>query len=81
MSGELQIDPEETPGGDRDTARPTTPVVNSPHPWWSRVLYAVYALAALVAGGFAWREGSTELAIGAAVMALVLGWKASQRVR
>ena len=76
MPGDLHIEPEspEPPGksGHRN---------NSPHPWWSRVLYALYALAALAAGGFAWREGATELAVGAAVMALVLAWKASQRVR
>lgn len=81
MPGDLQIEPEQPPGADEGASGPARPKVNSPHPWWSRVLYALYALAALAAAGFAWREGATELAIGAAVMALVLAWKASQRVR
>ena len=72
MPGDIQIEPPEGPGRKKP---------DSPHPWWSRVLYAAYAAAAFGGAGMAWGQGATDLAIGAAGIGLVLAWKAAQRVR
>ena len=74
MTGDLEIDP---PPDERKPAhRP-----DSPHPWWSRALYAIYALAAVGAAVAAVVHDETALAVGAGGMALILLWKAAQRVR
>lgn len=69
---EFEIDPPE----DRDPPRRP-----NAHPWWSRLLYALYALAAFAGAAAAYARGMTELAVGAGVIGLVLLWKAGQRVR
>ena len=53
----------------------------SPHPWWSRVLYAVYGAASAAAAIGAVIYDETQLAIPAGGIALVLFWKAAQRAR
>lgn len=65
---------------DPQNGRPP-PRGGGPHPWWSRVLYALYALAAFAGAVAAYTRDMTELAIGAAVIGAVLLWKAAQRVR
>ena len=51
------------------------------HPWWSRVLYAAYGLFASAAAWFGYAEGQTTAAQIGAGIALVLFWKAAQRIR
>ena len=51
------------------------------HPWWSRILYALYGLAAGAAAWYAYTQGQTSAALIGAGIAGVLFWKATQKVR
>ena len=51
------------------------------HPWWSRVLYALYGLAACAAAWYAYTQDQTSAALIGAGIAGVLIWKATQKVR
>ena len=53
----------------------------SRHPWWSRVLYAAYGGFAAIAAWYAYAQDQTSVALAGAGIALVLLWKATQRVR
>ena len=53
----------------------------SRHPWWSRALYAAYGAFAGIAAWYAYAQDQTSIALAGAGVALVLLWKAGQRVR
>lgn len=73
MDDDFRIDPPD--GRDREPAR------GGRHPVWSRIFYGLYGLASGGAAAGAIAFGMTDLAIVAGLIALVLLWKATQKVR
>ena len=51
------------------------------HPWWSRVLYALYGAAVLAGAGYAAWLAQWEVATVMGGVGAVLLWKATQRRR
>ena len=61
--------------------RPPSGEDHGRHPWWSRVLYALYGVFACIAAWYAYAESQTTAALVSAGIAAVLLWKAAQKVR
>ncbi len=80
MNDEIKIEPAD-PRPTDPAHRPVERAHLSPHPWWSRLLYALYGLASVAAAIAALLYDETQLAVPAAGIALVLFWKALQRAR